>query len=379
VKRVAVVFGTRPEAIKLAPVIHAFGADGRFEPRILVTAQHRSMLDPMLEFFGIAADHDLDLLRSGQSLTDVTTGALRGLSDLIEQERPEAVVVQGDTTTTLAGALAGYYHRVPVAHVEAGLRTGDRYSPFPEELNRRLVSQLATLHLAPTRAAAENLLAEGVERAEVVVTGNTVVDALLYARERPTPPTDVALRDALADPRPLLLVTAHRRESWGDRMREIGRALAELASGDAGLLVVFPIHRNEIVREAILPVTDGLPNVIVVEPLPYGEFVTVLERAHIVLTDSGGIQEEAPTLGKPVLVMRPATERPEAVQHGSSLVIGTSREEIVAAVRRLLDDEAAYEAMRPRFNPYGDGRAAQRCVEAIGHLLGLGPRPEEFA
>lgn len=378
-KRVAVVFGTRPEAIKLAPVIHAFAADRRFERRILVTAQHRSMLDPMLEFFGITADHDLDLLRPGQTLTDVTTGALRGLSDLIEQERPDAVVVQGDTTTTLTGALAGYYHRVPVAHVEAGLRTGDRYSPFPEELNRRLVSQLATLHLAPTRAAADNLLAEGVARADVVVTGNTVVDALLYARERPTPPSDIALRDALADPRPLLLVTAHRRESWGERMQEIGRALAELASGDPGLLVVFPIHRNEIVREAILPVIAGLPNVLVVEPLPYGEFVTLLERARVVLTDSGGIQEEAPTLGKPVLVMRPATERPEAVQQGSSLVIGTRRKEIVAAVRRLLDDEAAYEAMRPRFNPYGDGRAAQRCVEAIAHLLGLGPRAEEFA
>jgi UDP-N-acetylglucosamine 2-epimerase (non-hydrolysing) len=378
VKRAAVVFGTRPEAIKLAPVIHALEADRRFEPRILVTAQHRSMLDPMLEFFGIEVDHDLDLLRLGQTLTDVTTGALRGLSDLIEAEPPDVVVVQGDTTTTLAGALAGYYHRVPVAHVEAGLRTGDRYSPFPEELNRRLVSQLATLHLAPTPAAAVNLIGEGVAPVEVVVTGNTVVDALLYALERRTPPSDPSLRAALDDGRPLLVVTAHRRESWGERLGEIAQALAEIASGNSGLLVVFPIHRNEVVREAILPAVEGLPNVLVVEPLPYGEFVTLLDRAWAILTDSGGIQEEAPTLKKPVLVLRPATERPEAVHHGSSLVIGTRRDEIVAAVHRLLDAET-YSAMLPLRNPYGDGRAAQRCVEAIAHLLDLGPRPEEFA
>jgi UDP-N-acetylglucosamine 2-epimerase (non-hydrolysing) len=378
VKRVAVVFGTRPEAIKLAPVIHALGADARFEPRVLVTAQHRSMLDPMLEFFGIRPDHDLDLLRPGQTLTDVTTRALRGLSDLIEREHPDAVVVQGDTTTTLAGALAGYYHRVPVAHVEAGLRTGDRYSPFPEELNRRLVSQLATLHLAPTPAAAARLLAEGVAPVEVVVTGNTVVDALLYALEHPTPPSEASLRAALDDGRPVLLVTAHRRESWGERLAEIGKAIADLASSEPELLIVFPIHRNEVVRQAILPSVEGLSNVVVVEPLPYGEFVALLSRAWAVLTDSGGIQEEAPTLGKPVLVLRPATERPEGVHHGSSLVIGTKRAEIVAAVRRLRDP-AVYAAMQPLRNPYGDGRAAARSIEAIAHHLGLGPRPEEFA
>jgi UDP-N-acetylglucosamine 2-epimerase (non-hydrolysing) len=345
---------------------------------VLVTAQHRSMLDPMLEFFGIRPDHDLDLLRPGQTLTDVTTRALRGLSDLIEREHPDAVVVQGDTTTTLAGALAGYYHRVPVAHVEAGLRTGDRYSPFPEELNRRLVSQLATLHLAPTPAAAARLLAEGVAPVEVVVTGNTVVDALLYALEHPTPPSEASLRAALDDGRPVLLVTAHRRESWGERLAEIGKAIADLASSEPELLIVFPIHRNEVVRQAILPSVEGLSNVVVVEPLPYGEFVALLSRAWAVLTDSGGIQEEAPTLGKPVLVLRPATERPEGVHHGSSLVIGTKRAEIVAAVRRLRDP-AVYAAMQPLRNPYGDGRAAARSIEAIAHHLGLGPRPEEFA
>jgi len=379
VKRVAVVFGTRPEAIKLAPVVHALAASPHFEPRVHVTAQHRSMLDPMLAFFGIEPDSDLDLNRAGQTLTDVTAGALAGLTAALHAERPDAVVVQGDTTTAFAGALAAYYERIPVAHVEAGLRTGDRYSPFPEEINRRLVSQLATLHLAPTQAAAANLFAEGVAPAAVVVTGNTVVDALQWALAHRSPLADPALAALVEDPRRLLLVTAHRRESWGERLREIGRALADLAAGDPGLLVVFPIHRNAVVREAILPAVEGLENVRVCEPLPYGEFVALLERAHAVLTDSGGIQEEAPTLGTPVLVLRPATERPEAVHHGSSLVIGTRREEIVSAVRRLLDDPAAHAAMVARRNPYGDGRAAERCVAALAAHLGLGARPEEFS
>jgi UDP-N-acetylglucosamine 2-epimerase (non-hydrolysing) len=379
VKRVAVIFGTRPEAIKLAPVVHALERSPLFEPCVLVTAQHRSMLDPMLAFFAIEAHHDLDLLRAGQTLTEVTTGALAGLTGLLEAERPEAVVVQGDTTTTFAGALAGYYERLPVVHVEAGLRTGDRYSPFPEELNRRLVSQLASLHLAPTQAAAANLFAEGVAPSSVVVTGNTVVDALLYALAHRAPVASTELRALLDDDRRLLLVTAHRRESWGERLRAIGGALAELAQADPSLVILFPIHRNQVVREAILPEVEGLENVRIVEPLAYGDFVAALGRADIVLTDSGGIQEEAPSLGKPVLVLRPATERPEAVHHGSSAIIGTSRTEIVSSVRRLLDDTEAYAAMKPRRNPYGDGRAAERCVEAIAHLLGLGPRPAEFS
>jgi UDP-N-acetylglucosamine 2-epimerase (non-hydrolysing) len=378
VKRVAAIFGTRPEAIKLAPVLHELAASPHFEPRVLVTAQHRSMLDPMLAFFGLEPDHDLDLLEPGQTLTDVTVRALTGLTELVEREEPDAILVQGDTTTTLAGALAGYYQRIPVAHVEAGLRTGDRYEPFPEEINRRLVSQLATLHLAPTPAAAANLLGEGVAPANVVVTGNTVVDALLWALERPAPESEL-LREIDGDGRRVVVVTTHRRESWGERMREIANALAELARADPGLLVVLPIHRNAIVRGAILPALDGVANARVVEPLPYGEFVHLLARSHLIVTDSGGIQEEAPTLRKPVVVLRPATERPEAVHGGSSLVVGTSREEIVAAVRRLLDDPAAYEAMLPRRNPYGDGKAATRCVAALAKLFGLGARPVEFS
>jgi UDP-N-acetylglucosamine 2-epimerase (non-hydrolysing) len=378
VKRVAAIFGTRPEAIKLAPVIRELEASPHFEPRVLVTAQHRSMLDPMLRLFGIEPHADLDLLAPGQSLTDVTVRALAGLSELLERERPDAVVVQGDTTTTLTGALAAYYHRVPVAHVEAGLRTGDRYEPYPEEINRRLVSQLATLHLAPTQMAAANLYGEGVAPARVIVTGNTVVDALLWALRQPAPPSAV-LERLEGDGRRILLVTTHRRESWGDRMREIGSALAELASGDPSVLVIFPIHRNTIVRDAIVPLLDDIDNALLVEPLPYDEFVHVLSRSYVILTDSGGIQEEAPTLRKPVVVMRPATERPEAVHHGSSLVVGTERHEIVEAVRRLLGDPAVYASMLPQRNPYGDGHAAERCVAALASLFGLAGRPAEFS
>jgi UDP-N-acetylglucosamine 2-epimerase (non-hydrolysing) len=332
----------------------------------------------MLAFFGLDPDHDLDLLEQGQSLTDVTVRALSGLSELVERETPDAILVQGDTTTTLAGALAGYYHRIPVAHVEAGLRTGDRYEPFPEEINRRLVSQLATLHLAPTPAAAANLLGEGVAPANVLVTGNTVVDALLWALERPVPESEL-LRELDGDGRRVIVVTTHRRESWGERMREIAAALAEIAETDPAVLVVLPIHRNTVVREAILPTLGETANARVVEPLPYGEFVHLLARSYLIVTDSGGIQEEAPTLRKPVIVLRPATERPEAVHGGSSLVVGTSRDEIVTAVRRLLDDPAAYEAMLPRRNPYGDGKAAARCVAALAKLFGLGERPVEFS
>lgn len=377
-KRVAAIFGTRPEAIKLAPVLHELAASPHFEPRILVTAQHRAMLDPMLAFFGLEPDHDLDLLQPGQTLTDVTVRALRGLTELIEREQPDAILVQGDTSTTLAGALAGYYQRIPVAHVEAGLRTGDRYEPFPEEINRRLVSQLATLHLAPTPAAAANLLGEGVAPANVVVTGNTVVDSLRWALARPAPASEL-LEEIGGDGRRVIVVTTHRRESWGERMREIAAALAEIALADPAVLVVLPIHRNTVVRDAILPALDGVANARVVEPLPYGEFVHLLARSHLIVTDSGGIQEEAPTLRKPVVVLRPATERPEAVHGGSSLVVGTSRAEIVTAVRRLLGDPAAYEAMLPRRNPYGDGQAAARCVAALAKLFGLGARPVEFS
>jgi UDP-N-acetylglucosamine 2-epimerase (non-hydrolysing) len=377
-RRVLFVFGTRPEAIKLAPVVVALEASAGFEPVVVVTAQHRHMLDQVLLLFGIAPKYDLDLLEPRQTLTGVTVRALERLAPVLEAERPDLVLVQGDTTTTFAGALAAFYKQIPVAHVEAGLRTYDPLSPYPEELNRRLTTQLAALHLAPTRTSRANLLAERVDQASVVVTGNTVIDALLWTVAHPPRRADPLLARLDADGRPVLLVTAHRRESWGRPMRAIGHALAEIAKAEPGLLVVFPIHRNPVVREAILPAVDGLHNVVVTEPLDYGGFVRLLDRAHLVLTDSGGVQEEGPSLGKPVLVMRDTTERPEAVAAGTVRLVGADRAAIVDAVRGLLHDPAAYRAMANATNPYGDGQAARRTVAAVAHFFGLGPRPDEF-
>ena len=374
-KRVMIVYGTRPEAVKLAPLVLALAGSGDVEPYVVVTAQHRVMLDQVNDLFGIAPDADLDILRERQTLTDVTLRALAGLSPLVEQARPDAVVVQGDTATTFAGALAAFYHRVPVVHLEAGLRTHDRYSPYPEEANRQLTSRLTTLHLAPTPRSRDNLLAEGVPPADVIVTGNTVIDALLHVVDRPGPPLPAGLD---ADPRRILLVTTHRRESWGEPMRGIGRALARLAGADPSLLVVVPAHRNPVVREALLPAVAGHGNVVVTEPLPYGLFARLMSRAHVILTDSGGMQEEGPSLGKPVLVMRETTERPEAIEAGTARLVGTDEDAIVKAVTELLTDTAVYDRMANAVNPYGDGQATRRCVAAIGHLLGLGDRAEDF-
>jgi UDP-N-acetylglucosamine 2-epimerase (non-hydrolysing) len=367
-RRVMVIYGTRPEAIKLAPIVEAMAAAETLRPVVVVTAQHREMLDQVNTLFGIVPDVDLDLLRPGQTLASLTNRILGGLMPVLERERPDAVVVQGDTTTTFVGALAAFYNRVPVVHVEAGLRTFDRYSPYPEEVNRRLTTALASLHLAPTATSRDNLLREGVDATSVVVTGNTIIDALLATVGRCVPYGDSSLEDLDADPRRVLLVTSHRRESWGPAMRGIGRALARLAD-DPNLLIVLPVHRNPVVREAILPPLARRANVLVVEPLSYGGFARLLNRASVILTDSGGIQEEGPSLGKPVLVMRNTTERPEAVAAGTSRLVGTEETHIVREVRRLLGDPAAYAAMSQAINPYGDGRAAARSLAAITALL----------
>ncbi len=376
---VMVVAGTRPEAIKLAPVVLELTASPVFDVRLALTAQHREMADEVLSLFSIRASHDLNIVQPGQTLADVTTRALRGLADLITNDRPDIVVVQGDTTTTFAGALAAFYADVPVVHVEAGLRTGNARSPFPEEINRRLVTQLTDLHLAPTQTNRANLEAEGIEASRIVVTGNTVIDGLLWAVDQSCGYGDPRLADLDADPRRVLVVTAHRRESWGPSMQAIGMALADLARAEPELLIVFPIHPNPMVREAILPAVDGLANVLMVEPLGYGSFAALLRRAHILLTDSGGIQEEGPSLGKPVLVMRDTTERPEAVRAGTVRLVGTGRAAIVASVLELLRDDSAYRAMARAVNPYGDGRAATRTVAAMAHYLRLGPPTVEFA
>lgn len=377
-RRIMVIYGTRPEAIKVAPLIQALHRSPLFTALVAVTAQHRSMLDQINEVFGITPEFDLNIHEPGQTLTDVTTRALSGVQKLLAEERPDAVLVQGDTTTVFAAALAAFYEQIPVIHLEAGLRTGDPYSPYPEEINRRLATRLAGLHLAPTATSRANLLAENVDPASVVVTGNTVIDALLWAVARRLDYGDPALQDLDGTNAPVLLVTAHRRESWGAPMRAVGRSLARIARSHPKLRIVFPVHRNPIVREAVLPAIRGIPNVIVTEPLPYGGFARLMNRATIILTDSGGIQEEGPTLGKPVLVMRDTTERPEAIHAGTVRLVGTDENLIAETVERLLTDVDAYAAMANAINPYGDGLASQRAVCALAHHFGEGPAADEF-
>lgn len=377
-KRLMVVYGTRPEAIKMAPVIEALDRSPIFRPTVTVTAQHRGLLDQVHSLFGIRADHDLDILSERQSLADITVRVLDGLCPLLRRERPEAVLVQGDTTTAFAGALAAFYSQVPVVHLEAGLRTGDRYSPFPEEINHaaRDPAGIPASGAHPSRAGQP--AAGRRPPSSVVVTGNTVIDALLWAVGRQAHYGDPALADLDDTARRVLLVTAHRRESWGGGMESIGSALADLARAEPDLLIVLPLHPNPVVRAAILPQVAHIGSIRLTEPLAYGAFARLMNRAHIILTDSGGIQEEGPGLGKPVLVIRDTTERPEALRAGTSRLVGTDREHIVKQVRLLLHDRATYAAMAKAVNPYGDGHAADRTVRAIGHWMGLCGRPAEF-
>lgn len=372
------IYGTRPEAIKVAPIVMALQESPDFECVVAVTGQHREMLDQVNDLFGIVPDHDLNILQQRQSLSAIMTRTIDGLDKLFSESKPDAVVVQGDTTTSTAGAIAAFYHGIPVVHVEAGLRSGDLFSPFPEEANRKITSQIASLHLAPTSTSKANLLAEGINEADIVITGNTVIDALLTTVDKHIPFSDPQL-EVLADSgRKILLVTTHRRENQGDAMRGMGRALARIADSEPDLTIVLPAHRNPVVREAVLPAIEGKDNVIVTEPLSYGEFTRMLSLSHVVLTDSGGVQEEAPSLGKPVLVMRENTERPEAVHAGTVKLIGTDEERIFKEVDRLLHDDDHFDAMAHAVNPYGDGMAADRTVAAIAQMLGVGSRAEEF-
>ncbi|MGO4383533.1 non-hydrolyzing UDP-N-acetylglucosamine 2-epimerase [Specibacter sp. RAF43] len=372
------IYGTRPEAIKMAPIVAALSASSDFDCIVTVTGQHREMLDQVNELFGIVPDHDLDILQPGQSLADILTRTINGLDKLFAAAKPDAVVVQGDTTTSTAGAIAAFYRGIPVIHAEAGLRSHNLFSPFPEEANRKITTQVASLHLAPTSTSKANLLAEGVNPRDIVVTGNTVIDALLTTVGKEVPFTDPQLEELAGSGRRILLVTTHRRENQGNAMRGVGRALARIADAEPELMIVMPVHKNPVVREAVLPAIEGKANVLVTEPLAYGEFTRLIARAHIVLTDSGGVQEEAPSLGKPVLVMRENTERPEALAAGTVKLIGTDEERIVTEVDSLLNDPVAYDAMALAVNPYGDGKAAARTVAAIAQLLGVGTRISDF-
>lgn len=378
-KKIMPIYGTRPEAIKVAPIVKALQNSDVFDCIVTVTGQHREMLDQVNAIFEITPDYDLDVIEPRQSLNGILVKTIKGLDEILERERPDAVVVQGDTTTSTAGAIAAFYRGIPVVHAEAGLRSGDLYSPFPEEANRKLTSQIAALHLAPTSISRENLLREGINPADVVVTGNTVIDALLEVVQKHAEFTDTALSALVASGKRIVLVTTHRRENQGEPMRGIGRALSRLAAAEPDVEFVLPLHRNPVVREALLPQIEGNANITLTEPLSYGEFTQMLAASHMVLTDSGGVQEEAPSLGKPVLVMRENTERPEAVTAGTVRLIGTDEERIYSSVLELLNDGGAYAAMANAVNPYGDGFAAARTVAAIGELLNVGNRLPDFA
>ncbi|MEW5762629.1 MAG: UDP-N-acetylglucosamine 2-epimerase (non-hydrolyzing) [Bacillota bacterium] len=362
----------------MAPVVRAIERSPWFKCVVAVTAQHREMLDQVLSLFGITPAHDLDIMQEGQNLYDITCRALRGLERVLAAERPDLVLVHGDTTTTFAGALAAFYRQIPVGHVEAGLRTRNRYSPFPEEMNRHLTGVLADLHFAPTARARENLLAEGVAPEKIFVTGNTVIDAL-FMTVRPAFRFADPLLDAVDYRRErVLLVTTHRRENLGNPLREVYRALVELVRRYPDVRVIFPVHRNPAVRRAAEEEMAGEPRIHLIDPLPYLPFVNLMQRAYLVLSDSGGLQEEAPALGKPVLVLRNTTERPEALEAGTVALVGTDRETVLAAAGRLLDDPAAYRRMAEAVNPYGDGRAAPRVAQGLAAYFGLAPPPEPF-
>jgi UDP-N-acetylglucosamine 2-epimerase (non-hydrolysing) len=366
--KVLVVFGTRPEAIKLAPVIHELQRHpARFRTRVCVTAQHREMLDQVLSLFRIRTHHDMNIMQRGQSLEDVTARVLQGTKEVLAKEKPDIMLVQGDTTTVMAASLAAFYAGVRVGHVEAGLRTWKKRSPFPEEINRVIASHLADIHFAPTPQSRLNLLREGIEPSSVVVTGNTVIDALFHVRkqiqgerkrlEKGFPGIDFRKK--------MVLITGHRRENFGEGFRNICRAIKKIAERHPDLEVVYPVHLNPNVQRPVRKILSGLRNVHLLEPQPYLPFVFLMDRSTIILTDSGGVQEEAPSLGKPVLVMRHDTERPEAVQAGTVRLVGTSERKIVAETERLLRDKRAYQRMARAHNPYGDGKAARRIIKAL--------------
>ncbi len=376
---IAVIFGTRPEAIKLAPLITRLkGQSTRFQPVTIVTAQHREMLDQVLDLFDIRPDHDLHIIRPRQSLAQITAHAMSGLDSVLSQVKPHFVVVQGDTSTTFVGALAAFYHKIPVAHVEAGLRTRQKFYPFPEEVNRHLTSVLADAHFAPTGESRENLLAEGTPENSIWVTGNTVIDALhdvLGWERRCGHPV---LRKVAADRLRLVLVTSHRRENQGKPQEQICAALLELVAKFPDILVVFPVHLSPAVRDTVMPLLKMQERVVLLDPIDYFETVHFMKSSYLILTDSGGIQEEAPALGKPVLVLRDATERPEGVAAGTVRLVGTDPRRIVAAASELLADAGAYRRMAEAVNPYGDGRACERIMQALEFMAGRASCPEPF-
>ncbi len=367
--KVLTIFGTRPEAIKLAPVIQALEKHHITDQVVCVTGQHREMLDQMLSLFAIKPDHDLRVMTESQSLEQISSRVLLGLEDVLEQTKPDLVLVEGDTTTVLMGALAAFYKKIPVGHIEAGLRTDNKYNPFPEEMNRRLTAQLADLHFAPTQQAKQNLLAEGVKPDKIFVTGNTVIDALLWVLEQKRPFESQALKALKTEGRRVILVTTHRRENLGEGMEAIFSAIKRLAGEFSDLLFVFPVHLNPAIQKHATDTFKDVANVVLTEPLGYSDLAKVMQMSYLVMTDSGGIQEEAPALGKPVLVLRDTTERPEGVEAGTAKLAGTAADKIYEYAKELITDSAAYEKMAKAINPYGDGTAAKQIVEIISQKI----------
>jgi len=365
--QICIVLGTRPEAIKLAPVIQAFRSDPRFESQVLLTGQHKEMVDQVMQIFEIKADHNLKIMQPKQSLADITCRSLEGLQSLFQRSKPDLVLVQGDTTTAFAAALAAFYHQIPVGHVEAGLRTDNIYNPYPEEANRRLISQITQLHFAPTTKAVENLKASGVT-GTIHHTGNTVIDALLTVADN-HPPCDIPNLDWRQYR--TILATVHRRENWGTPLQDIANGFLQVLDRFADIALVLPLHRNPTVREPLQALLGKHPRIFLTEPLDYTNLVGAIQRCHLLLTDSGGLQEEAPSLGKPVLVLRETTERPEAVTAGTAKLIGTHTDQIVAETSHLLQDDDAYHTMAKAINPFGDGHASEQIITAVQDFLQL--------
>lgn len=364
------IFGTRPEAIKMAPVVRELLKHPEIETKVCLTAQHREMLDQVVDLFQLPVDYDLDIMKQGQSLYDITDRVLLGLKEVLEKEKPDLVLVHGDTTTTFSATLAAFYQQIDVGHVEAGLRTGNMYSPFPEEANRRLTSVLTTLHFAPTETARQNLLKENQKDDRIFTVGNSVIDALLATVKKDYVFEDKELQD-IEEHKRIILVTTHRRENLGEPMRNVYRALRRLVETVPDTEVVFPVHRNPLVRQAVKEVLDGVPGIHLVDSMEYEPFTNLMARSAIILTDSGGIQEEAPSLGKPVLVLRDTTERPEAVASGTVKLAGTNEDKVYNTAYKLLTDEVAYREMAESINPYGDGHTSERIAQAILYFYGI--------
>jgi UDP-N-acetylglucosamine 2-epimerase (non-hydrolysing) len=378
-KKIAVIFGTRPDTIKLAPIILELRKHPHFRVINIATAQHRQMLDQVLHVFGIKPDFDLNIMEPKQTLAKLTKNTIAALDEVLAETKPDMVLVQGDTTTTFVGSLAAFYRQILVGHVEAGLRTQDKANPFPEEINRRLTSCIADLHFTPTSTAKRALLKEHIPDDHIIVTGNSVIDALQYSIKKVYRFSDHRLNEYVNEKRRIILLTMHRRENWGTPMIGACEAIRTLAKQYQTDRFVFPVHLNPIVRDVVYPILGDLKNVILIEPLPYGEFVNVMARSYLILTDSGGVQEEGPSLGKPVLVLRKVTERPEAVQFGTVKLVGLDQRKITSAARTLLDNSNAYQRMASATNPYGDGHAARRTVQVLEHFFGFSKKkPTEF-